>query len=71
MSNISVENLVNHNLSSEVDPTNFIHDLSKEQISLFGGMCVASDDGVSQGCGDVIIYFPRKFDFGKIIQKRK
>ena len=71
MSNISVENLVSHNLSSEVDPTSFVCDLSEEQINLSGGMCVASDDGASQGCGDVIIYFPNKFDFGKIIPKRK
>ena len=33
MSNISVENLVSHNLSSEVDPTSFVCDLSEDEPS--------------------------------------
>lgn len=67
MASITVKNLVNYNLSTEIDPTSFIHDLSEEQISLYGGMCVAG----SQGCSDVIIDFPQKFDLVKIIPKRK
>jgi hypothetical protein len=49
----------------------FIRDLSEEQVSLQGGMCVASDGESSGGCADVIIDFPRKFDFTNIIPKRK
>ena len=67
MANIIVENLVNHNLSTEIDSTSFVHDLSEEQISLSGGMCVAG----SQGCRDVIINFPFKFDPNRIIPKHK
>ena len=71
MANITVENLVNHNLSTEVDPTIFVHDLFEERTSLSGGMCAASYDGDSQGCIDVIIDFPQKFDPINIIPKRK
>ena len=71
MANITVENLVSHHLSSEVDPANFVRDLPEEQMNLFGGMCVASDDGSTAGCSDVIIDFPQELDFVKIIQKRK
>ena len=48
-----------------------LENLSEEQINLRGGMCVASTDGTSGGCSDVIIDFPRKFDLTKIIPRRK
>jgi hypothetical protein len=66
MANIIVKDLVNLQ-----DNGSFIQDLSEEQISLRGGMCVASDGESSGGCSDVIINFPEKFDLIKFIPKRK
>jgi hypothetical protein len=66
MANITVKDLVNC-----TENGSFIRDLSEEQISLRGGMCVASDGESSGGCSDVIIDFPGKFDLTKIILKRK
>jgi hypothetical protein len=66
MANITLKDLANLQ-----DNGSFIQDLSEEQISLRGGMCVASDGESSGGCADVIINFPEKFDFIKFILKRK
>jgi hypothetical protein len=66
MANITLKDLANLQ-----DNGSFIQDLSEEQISLRGGMCVASDGESSGGCSDVIINFPEKFDFIKFIPKRK
>ena len=66
MANITLKDLANLQ-----DNGSFIQDLSEEQINLRGGMCVASTDGTSGGCSDVIIDFPRKFDLTKIIPRRK
>ncbi len=70
MANITVKNLVNYNLCEEMDSVSFVIDLAGEEISLRGGMCVASDGETYGGCSDVIIDFPQKFDPIKIIRKR-
>jgi hypothetical protein len=74
MANIKLIELA-ANITNETDLLgnldSFIRDLSEEQVSLQGGMCVASDGESSGGCADVIIDFPQKFDLTKIIQKRK
>jgi hypothetical protein len=64
MANITVKNL-------EVYPTNLAVSFSEQQIDLYGGICAASYDGMSQGCIDVIINFPEKLEFAKIPPKRK
>jgi hypothetical protein len=74
MANITLKDLA-ANSANETDSLgnldSFIRDLAEEQISLQGGMCVASDGESSGGCADVIIDFPQTFDLTKIIQKRK
>ncbi len=69
MANITVKNLLNYNLCEEVESVSFLSDLAEEQISLRGGMCVASDGETSGGCSDVIIDFPQKFYPVKIPRK--
>jgi hypothetical protein len=70
MANVALKDLA-LNSTNKVDLGNnsdsFIRDLSEEHVSLYGGMCVASDGESSGGCSDVIINLTWKFDLPKII----